>query len=83
MRSSDIFSRGMMWRSTYRHEGISIMTIVVDVQCGSVVQTHARRTLDLDQQGIQLILKMLAIKRTIKNLAAIVVRHQLAVAHPS
>jgi hypothetical protein len=54
--------------------------IVGDAQHCSVFQTHARRTLDLNQKSVRWILdpadlKMLAIKGAIENLVTIVVGH--------
>ena len=70
-----------------RHERVSIMGIVVDAQHGPVLQTHARRPLDLDYQSVRLILdpadlEMLAIKGAVEDRAAIVVGHEFAAGCP-
>src|SRR5262249_27057432 len=70
-----------------RHEWVSIVCIVVDAQHGPILQTHARRPLDLDHQGVHLILdpadlEMPAVEGPVEDLAAIVVGYELAVARP-
>ena len=66
-----------------RNVWVSVMGIVGDAQHCSVFQTHTRRPLDLDQQGVRLILdpadlKMLAVEGAVEDLAAIVVGHEFA-----
>ena len=61
------------------------MRIVIDAQDGTVLQPDPRRALDLREQNIDLIvqiedLNVLAIERAVLDLAAVVVRHDLAAA---
>ena len=70
-----------------RDEWVTIMSIVVDAQHGSVFEAHARRSLDLDRQSVRLILdptdlEVFAVESAIENFAAIVVRDQRAIIRP-
>ena len=68
-----------------RRVGPAVMRIVVDAQDGAVFEPDARRALDLREQHVDRVaqpadFQMPAVERAVLDLAAVVIRHDLAAA---
>jgi hypothetical protein len=65
------------------HKRITVVRIVVDAKHFTVLETNARRTLDLDGERVGGIaqpadFQVLAVERTVLDLATVVIRHEFA-----